>query len=274
MKRLHFDDSWPESWKYSYPYDLLEIWGERSHRGYAYAYENRRSQTLALLEEVLPKGSTVLDVAAAQGNFSLVLAEKGYNVTWNDLREDLADYVRLKHETGSIEFAPGNVFELGFNEQFDCILVTEIIEHVAHPDEFLLKISRMVKRGGYVIMSTPNGGYFKNSLPRFSDCPDPGRFEELQFKPNSDGHIFLLWPDEIKSLSLKSGLNLEKHILFTNPLTAGHIKLETVLKILPRSIPETLETISQRFGNGFKTRIMANSASRFKKVEHGSVGKC
>ena len=38
----------------------------------------------------------MLDLAAGQGNFSLALAERGYRVTWNDLRGDLEGYVRLK----------------------------------------------------------------------------------------------------------------------------------------------------------------------------------
>ncbi|MEE2638253.1 MAG: hypothetical protein VYE68_13605 [Acidobacteriota bacterium] len=75
MRRVTPDDTWPESWKYSYPYDLQEVYGQVSCRGYAYAYENRRSRTLALIEEVVPAGARVLDVAAAQGNFSLALAE-------------------------------------------------------------------------------------------------------------------------------------------------------------------------------------------------------
>jgi 2-polyprenyl-3-methyl-5-hydroxy-6-metoxy-1,4-benzoquinol methylase len=266
MKRLYIEDTWPDSWKYSYPYDLLEIWGEVSHRGFAYAYANRRSQTLALIREVLPSGSTILDVAAAQGNFSLTLAEEGYQVTWNDLREDLAGYVQSKYETGTITYAPGNVFELNFEEKFDCVLITEIIEHVAHPDQFLKKISVMVKKGGFVVMSTPNGGYFRNNLPRFLECPDPAQYEKMQFKPNSDGHIFLLWPDEIEWLAKESGLTLDRHILFTNPLTAGHIKLEGILKLLPRSIPERMEVLSQKLGDRIKTRLMANSASRFRKV--------
>src|ERR1039457_1607843 len=126
MKRVYMQESWPDSWKYSYPYDLEEVYGEISNRGYAYAYDNRRKQTLRLLTEVLTPGARILDIAAAQGNFTIALAEMGFDMTWNDLRADLADYVRLKYERGKIEFAPGNAFELKFPSPFDAVVITEI----------------------------------------------------------------------------------------------------------------------------------------------------
>src|SRR5207247_2140978 len=92
LKRIYPNDSWPKSWRDSYFYDLQEVYGEISNRGYAYAYANRRRQTLRLIREVLPTGGRILDIAAAQGNFSIALAEMGYGVTWNDLRAELADY--------------------------------------------------------------------------------------------------------------------------------------------------------------------------------------
>ena len=124
MRRIFVEDSWPESWKISYRYDLEEIYGAGSSFGYAYAYQNRRRETLNLLNEVLPPGSRVLDIAAAQGNFSLLLAEIGYVVTWNDLRGELADYVRMKHETGNIPYAPGNACEINFPHLFAAFLCT------------------------------------------------------------------------------------------------------------------------------------------------------
>src|SRR5438132_10084299 len=102
MKRVYRQDTWPESWKYSYHFDLEEVYGDIVNRGYAYAYENRRQETVRLLTEVLSPGARILDLAAGQGNFSLTLAEMGYDVTWNDLRSDLAGYVGLKHQHGSI----------------------------------------------------------------------------------------------------------------------------------------------------------------------------
>ena len=51
MKRVQPQPDWPQSWNESYFYDQSEIYGEISHYGYAYAYENRRRETLRLLME-------------------------------------------------------------------------------------------------------------------------------------------------------------------------------------------------------------------------------
>jgi 2-polyprenyl-3-methyl-5-hydroxy-6-metoxy-1,4-benzoquinol methylase len=265
MKRVYIQPTWPDSWKYSYPYDLEEVYGEITNRGYAYAYDARRQQALRLLTEVLVPGARILDIAAAQGNFTLALAEMGYVVTWNDLREDLADYVRLKLEHGDVSFAAGNAFELDFPSPFDAVLITEIIEHVAHPDEFLTKTAELVKPGGYIVLTTPNGAYLRNKLPKFSECPDPSIYEEIQFKPNSDGHIFLLHPDEIQPLAARSGLEVEQIILFTNSLTNGHMKMEMFLRIMPRSLVRIIEATTRHLPMAFRRKLLVQMAARLRK---------
>ncbi len=45
MNKLYPQPDWKESWKMSYPYDQLEIYGEtKANIGYAYAYEQRKNQ--------------------------------------------------------------------------------------------------------------------------------------------------------------------------------------------------------------------------------------
>ncbi len=266
MKRVELQRDWPQSWKESHFYDQSEIYGQISHHGYAYAYENRRRQTLRLLTEVLSPRARILDIAAAQGNFSLALAELGFDVTWNDLRSELADYVRLKHERGQIQYAAGNAFELDFPSLFDAVLITEVIEHVAHPDDFLAKAAALVRPGGYIVMTTPNGGYFKNRLPKFSQCADPSVFESVQFKPNADGHIFLLHADEIEPLARRAGLTVEKIVLFTNSLTAGHVKTEPLLKILPRGLVRAAERFTEFLPDALKKKALVQMGVRFRKI--------
>ena len=265
MKRVTPHDDWPASWRTSYQYDRLEIYDYRERLGHTYAYANRRAHTLRLVREAgLRDGATILDVAAAQGNFSLWLAELGYDVTWNDLRQELAGYVRLKYETGQLQFAPGNAFELDFPGRFDMVLATEVLEHVAHPDQFLRQLRGLVRPGGCIVVTTPNGGYFRSGLPTFSEIEDFAALEAQQFKPDADGHLFLLRAQELRDLARTAGLLVEELVIFGNSLTSGHIKLERLLRVLPRELVETLERASQRLPTPLAQKLFTQLGARLR----------
>jgi 2-polyprenyl-6-hydroxyphenyl methylase/3-demethylubiquinone-9 3-methyltransferase len=267
VRKPQLQPDWPASWQTAYQFDLLEFFGE-GHRapGYACAYRTRFQKLMEMVEAHLPKASTIIDVAAAQGNFSLGLAERGYRVTWNDLRAELADYVKLKHDRGEIDYLGGNAFDLSAGG-FDGAVITEIIEHVAHPDQFLRQIASLVRPGGYVFMTTPNGEYFRNRLPRFSDFPDPSVFESVQFKPDADGHIFLLHVDELAGIAKPAGLEIVSLELFTNPLTAGHMKLSLLHHVLPDSLIKNAETWSQaKLPQPAARRIFMQMGVCFRKI--------
>ncbi len=267
MKRVYKQDNWKKTWKDFYGNDLREVYGYiGSDPGYVYSYQNRRDHVFSLINSVSKEGDKILDVAGAAGNFSLKLAEMGYHVTWNDMYPDLAEYVEMKREKGMVEYKPGNIFDLKFDYLFDLVLATEIIEHVAHPDEFLKFLSTLVKPGGYLVLSTPLGTYFKNKLPKFSEFENPEIFEATQFKPNSNGHIFLLHLDEIPLLAKKSGLEVISMKYYTNPLTHGHIKLNLLLKILPKGIVFGMEKFTQKLPDSIGKRIHDNFSILLKKI--------
>lgn len=261
MKRVVPDPAWPASWHYSYRYDLLELYGENDVPGYTYAYKSRAAVALELIAGVAAPPASVLDVAGGQGNMTLQLAERGYRVTWNDLRADLRDYVALKHERGVVDYQPGNVFDLDPSRPFDVVLLAEVIEHVAHPDQLLGKVRTLIASGGRVVLTTPNGRYFRNTLPKFSDCPDPSVFESEQFKPDADGHIFLLHPDELGVLAEGAGFRVEALRLFTNPLTAGHLRTGAVLRRLPEGAVWGLEGMTRRLPGGVSRKVNVHLAA-------------
>jgi len=254
------------AWKDAYRFDLMEFFGEyHQNPGYSLSYRTRYDELITMVEARLPKGSRIIDVAAAQGNFSIGLAERGYRVVWNDIREELLGYVQLKHEFGDLTYTPGNAFDLNEN-QFDGAVICEVIEHVAHPDLFLEKIAKLVKPGGFVFMTTPNGAYFRNKLPRFSECDDPNVFESVQFKPDADGHIFLLHRDEIITLSQQSGLDIVDMNFFTNPLTAGQMKLNILHQIFPQNLIKKIERLSRtELPSNIGEKILTQVAVCFQK---------
>lgn len=206
-------------------------------------------------------------MAGASGNFTLPLAEKGYRVVWNDLRSDLAALVKRKYEFGEVEFKPGNIFDFASDwlDRFDAVLAAEIIEHVAHPDRFLACLAGMLKPGGWLFVTTPNGRYFRNNLPRFSDCPDPSVYESAQFKPNSDGHIFLLDCGELRAMASNAGLEVEQIQLMTNPLTRGHVKLGYLLPYLPGRLVWALEAGTQKSPQWIRERVSGQIVACLRK---------
>ena len=245
MKRISPSKDWRPSWKKSYQFDLLEVYGERPKLGYSLLYKLRSSIIIKSISRYLQRGSSILEIAAAQGNFSIRLSDMGYMVTWNDIRTDLIGYVKLKDELGGISFVPGNCLEVKFDRLFDCLLLGEVIEHVAYPDKFLKSLVKLVRKGGFIVLTTPNGEYFKNSLPKYSDFPNPEIFERTQFGPDGDDHIFLLHESELRGWSSSLGLDVLRYDFFGNPLTCGHIKLQKLLSLLPGFIVKKTEIITQ-----------------------------
>jgi hypothetical protein len=61
MRKVTPEESWPQSWKESYQFDRLEIHGDLSYRGHAYAYAQRRRHTLELVQKMAPPGARILD---------------------------------------------------------------------------------------------------------------------------------------------------------------------------------------------------------------------
>jgi SAM-dependent methyltransferase len=51
------------------------------------------------------------------------------------------------------------------NEQFDCIVAIEVLEHVEKDAAFVREVSRVLKPGGVFLMTTPNGEFVQNTNP-------------------------------------------------------------------------------------------------------------
>lgn len=267
MKHVSPTTDWSPTWRHVHEFDRVEVFGDRSNPAHTAAYRNRAHEILDMAAAVLSPGDRILDIAAAQGNYTLWLAERGFDVTWNDLRSDLEGYVRLKWEHGTVRYAPGNAFDLRFPRPFDLVLITEIIEHVAHPDEFLRTVASLVRPGGYVLLSTPNGGYFLNRLPRFSDTVDASQYEAIQFQPDASGHIFLLHEDELAPLATTAGLVVREVRLFTNTLTNGHLKTSMLHRVLPSRVIAGVERGTRRLPRALVRRLHTAMAVLLQRAE-------
>jgi SAM-dependent methyltransferase len=96
----------------------------------------------------------ILDVGCATGFFLEVATKKGWDAYGVELSEFAA--VIARQTFGSRVFH-GTVTCAGYPDGFfDAVMLSDVIEHLADPHEFMTEIGRVVRPGGIVMAVTPN----------------------------------------------------------------------------------------------------------------------
>ena len=97
-----------------------------------------------------------MDIACGTGHGTLRFRNKGYKVCGADYDKNQIDKnIKRITDENDITFKQENIMNLSFsNATFDVVLCMETIEHV-DPDQSLKEVKRVLKKGGYLILSTP-----------------------------------------------------------------------------------------------------------------------
>lgn len=223
MKPPRFDSRWPEDVQALYRHDMQEIWDPSIAPQIWNQYHNQLDLYRRLCND---RGRLdILDVGCAQGTLALLLAEDGHNVCAMDIRKQFLDYAASRHEKGDVRFVCANAMEGEIDGQYDLIFANQIIEHLVYPLELVQRLAARLKPGGRLVMTTPNGGYLKNSLPSFKELGDPAQHEHRQFTADGDGHFFAYRVDELAEIFSGAGLRNIRVSHFETPWISGHMKL-------------------------------------------------
>ncbi len=220
-----------------------------------------RMRALIALEDLkrLQPGR-VLEVAAGDGRLAAALWKMGCEVVVNDLRPDgLQQSLTRYGAAASITVVPGNLFDLSPSSLglFDVVLAREVIEHVAHPDAFLAHLAGFLRPEGRLYVTTPNGRYLRSRLPTFSQVYDSKALESEQFKPDADGHLFLLTPGEVRSLAAGADLTVDFLAVFGAPLLSGHVGLSRLASRSMVSLAYGAERLTQLLPARWRSVICA-----------------
>lgn len=124
-------------------------------RGSGTLHEEERVQQM-ILYKIPPTTTSVLDVGCGRAWVARDCLPKGMLVCSMDI--SAANPTKaLKHYPAAKHIACiADAFRLPFaTGVFDCIIASEIIEHVPHPAEFVHELMRVLKPGGKLILSTP-----------------------------------------------------------------------------------------------------------------------
>jgi SAM-dependent methyltransferase len=109
-------------------------------------------------------GDSILDLGAYTGALIERLRDNGYtNTTAADLDNHLT-IPGVQH----IQCDFNKDFKSRFDgRQFDCVIASEVIEHLDDIRAFLRQIAGLVKQGGLIVVSTPNIGFFEGRIKFF-----------------------------------------------------------------------------------------------------------
>lgn len=129
--------------------------------------ENRKSKivnrNITSESRVPGSGSRLLDIGCAMGVLLEEATNKGYKAEGIDLSDDAVTYCKrhsLKAHTGTVY----TVKQLKENF-YDVIAAFQIIEHERDPVRMMRRIHKLLKKGGMVVLATPNyGGFWRKVM--------------------------------------------------------------------------------------------------------------
>ncbi len=152
-------------------YEQPSVFGDESKFG---KNSNRLNQMLRLVKQIDITPNRILDVGCGTGFFSSLLKSIFPNaqVIAIDFSHKALKVAKKKYKNVIFIYADSEK-ELPFaNNYFDLIVSGEHIEHLIDTDIYLSEINRVMKKGGRLILTTPNlASWFNRILLLFGKQP-------------------------------------------------------------------------------------------------------
>jgi SAM-dependent methyltransferase len=165
-----------------------------------------------LVRPHLKADSRLLEIGCGAGNLLVQASVQGSFPVALDLSMQALTFVRSRLqeiETGS-EAIKGSACIQSIGEHlpfadasFDCILLSEVVEHLEAPEFSIREASRVLRPGGRLLVTTPN---YRSFWPVMEWTVD-----RLNMAPKMGGeqHISKFYPSTLYSLMTESGLGVE-----------------------------------------------------------------
>lgn len=176
-----------------------------------------------VLSRIPPKAKLIADVGCGNGWLARQLLNLDRIVVSIDVSfENVSQVLKLYPDENHFGVVADG-FHLPFRDaSFDCVVASEVIEHLEHPAEFISELLRTTKQNGKVIITTPYREKIRYTLCIHCNKPTPW---------NAHLHSF----DEKKLDKILSSLDLKIHwrfFKFGNSLVQ-YLRLYRVLQIFP-----------------------------------------
>jgi len=182
------------------------------HRMQRFWHGGKLTMIDQLIRPHLQAGSRLLEIGCGAGNLLLQASVRGSYPVALDLAMQSLAFVRSRlEEARSGPEAPsgfactqaiGELLPLA-DGSFDCVLLSEVIEHLEAPKVSIREASRVLRPGGRLLVTTPN---YQSLWPMMEWTVDL-----LNMAPKMAGeqHISRFQPASLRRILVESGLGIE-----------------------------------------------------------------
>jgi len=163
--------------------DFYDYFEERICMATAHDERRVREYIVSLIPNT---AKNILDIGSGGAWAAMELCKKGFEVcsfdiTFHNISKALT-MVPDDNHSGVVGDALNPPFK---NETFDCIIASEIIEHLVEPKEFVKNIIPLLKKDGVLIISTPYKEKIQYSICVHCNTPTPHNAHLHSFDENS-----------------------------------------------------------------------------------------
>lgn len=119
---------------------------------------------------LIKKSMKIMEVGCGLGYLTYALSIEGFNIIGIDISSKAIDNAINKY--GNF-YKCKDVFKMAAEteEKYDVIILTEVIEHVSNPVEFIGALSKLLMPEGRIILTTPNKSAYPNNIYWDSELP-------------------------------------------------------------------------------------------------------
>jgi 2-polyprenyl-3-methyl-5-hydroxy-6-metoxy-1,4-benzoquinol methylase len=212
-----------------------------------------------VLSEVPQSAKTILDIGCGNGDNARLLKVKERRLYGITLSEQEASTAKKYCDAVYVHNLEKGLPEEAMLMEYDVIICSHVLEHIAYPQTLLLNINQVLKKDGVLIVALPNVFHYRSRMQLMA-----GNF--LYKDAGIWDYTHLRW------YSFKSAKNLliSNNFQITKAFVSGDLPFLTLLKIIPRKIREVLFRFLAMLSPGlFGVQIVLVS----KVLEKTDVGK-
>jgi len=120
-----------------------------------------RKKLLLIIKEIFKDNSYILDIGCGNnGSLNYWEIEKKFRLLGIDIEENSVRKFNKFYEKHGFKAINSSIEKFDSRKKFDIIVVAGVIMYLKNPERILKKISKMLKGGGLLVISTTNKEYF------------------------------------------------------------------------------------------------------------------